>query len=146
VSAFSSQLEAMGRRFWGCDKPLLNGKKMRDFKELAVWKKSHDLVCRIYRISAAFPDEEKYGLSSQLRRAAASIPTNIAEGCGRSGDREFGRFLHISAGSASETEYLLLLSYDLKYIDPESYQDLSFKVKEIKRMLHGLIINLTPDR
>jgi four helix bundle protein len=89
---------------------------MKDFRKLDVWAKAHALTLAIYRVTAGFPTEERYGLTSQLRRAALSIPTNITEGCGRNTDAEFNRFLEIAMGSASETEYLLLLSFDLKYI------------------------------
>lgn len=88
---------------------------MRDFRQLKVWAKAHSLTLAVYRATAAFPREEQYGLTSQLRRAAASIPTNLAEGCGRYGDAELARFVGIAAGSASEVEYLLMLARDLKY-------------------------------
>lgn len=116
---------------------------MRDFRQLRVWEKAHELVLKIYRISRTFPDEEKFGISSQLRRSAASVPTNIAEGCGRNGDPDFARFLSIAAGSASETEYHILLSYDLGYIGKEDYLELSEKITEVKRMLFHFINSLT---
>jgi four helix bundle protein len=78
---------------------------MKDFRDLKVWEKAHELTLSIYQATAGFPPEEKYGLSGQLRRAAASIPANIAEGCGRSGDRELGRFLQIAMGSASAFDF-----------------------------------------
>ena len=90
---------------------------MRDFKKLQVWEKSHGLTLRIYELTAQFPREEIYGLTSQIRRACASIPTNIAEGCGRESPADFAPFLQIAMGSASETEYLILLARDLKYIN-----------------------------
>lgn len=80
---------------------------MRDFRELKVWEKSHQLTLAIYKITAIFPREELYGLTIQIRRASASIPANIAEGCGRNGVAELARFLHIAMGSASELEYHL---------------------------------------
>ncbi|MGA9994068.1 MAG: four helix bundle protein, partial [Pyrinomonadaceae bacterium] len=89
---------------------------MRDFREFKVWVKSHDLTLEVYKVTAAFPKEELYGLTSQIRRASASIPANIAEGCGRSGNPELCRFLQISMGSASELEYHLLLAHDLKFL------------------------------
>jgi four helix bundle protein len=80
---------------------------MRDFKEYKVWEKSHYLALEVYRVTATFPKEELYGLTSQIRRASTSIPANIAEGCGRSGNTELARFLQIAMGSASELEYHL---------------------------------------
>ena len=82
---------------------------MKSFKNLKVWEKSHTLVLAIYNVTANFPKEEMYNLTSQIRRAAVSIPGNIAEGCGRGGDGEMKRFLQISMGFASELEYFLQL-------------------------------------
>lgn len=89
---------------------------MKDFKELKVWAKAHELTVAVYGITRAFPRDEVYGLSAQLRRSAASIGANIAEGCGRRSDGELARFLQIARGSASETEYHLLLAKDLKFL------------------------------
>ena len=111
---------------------------MQDFKRLEVWKKSHSLTLEIYRITSEIPRSELYGLTSQIRRSASSIPANIAEGCGRHGNAELTRFLHISMGSASELEYHILLARDLKYIAPDDYNDVSNRLIEIKRMLTGL--------
>ena len=83
---------------------------MKDFRDLKVWSKAHNMALSAYRLTVHFPKEEMYGLTSQIRRAGASIPANIAEGCGRDGDGELARFLQIAAGSASELEYHLLLS------------------------------------
>ena len=77
---------------------------MRDFKDLLVWEKAHRVTLQVYRATRTFPADERYGLTAQLRRSAASIPANIAEGCGRDGERELARFISIAAGSASETE------------------------------------------
>ena len=88
---------------------------MKDSRKLKVWEKSHQLVLALYTITASFPREETYGLTSQIRRAASSIPSNIAEGCGRDGDAELSRFCIIARGSASELEYQILLARD----DPE---------------------------
>jgi four helix bundle protein len=110
---------------------------MQDFKKLAVWQKSHELTLRIYGLTAGFPREEMYGLASQIRRAAASIPANIAEGCGRGSNADLARFLQIALGSASELEYHLLLTRDLDYISAE-HQVVSERVSEVKRMLTGL--------
>jgi four helix bundle protein len=86
---------------------------MKDFKELRVWSKAHDLTVLVYKLTRAFPRDEVYGLTSQVSRSAASIGANIAEGCGRRSDGEMARFLQIARGSASETEYHLLLAKDL---------------------------------
>ena len=110
---------------------------MRDFKKMQVWEKAHQFVVRLYRITALFPKEEMYGLTSQIRRAAASIPANIAEGAGRDTQAELAHFLYIAAGSAAELDYHLLLARDLGYIDSGDYPELENCITEIKRMLHG---------
>ena len=112
---------------------------MQDFRNIQVWKKSHEFTLKIYKIICNFPKEEMFGLTSQLRRASTSIPTNIAEGCGRSSDAELTRFLYISMGSASESEYLILLSHDLKYINSAEMSSLNSSIQEIKMMLSALI-------
>ena len=116
---------------------------MRDFRELKVWEKAHRLTVQIYRITKNLPSDERFGLTVQLRRAAASIPTNIAEGCGRDSERELARFMSIAAGSASEVEYQLLLAEDLHYIQDEAYGELNKQVNEIKKMLNSFIQKLT---
>ncbi len=118
---------------------------MRDFRELKVWEKSHSLTLAIYKSTLTFPKEELYGLTSQLRRACASIPANIAEGCGRGSTAELARFFQIAAGSASELDYHLLLAHDLNYLDKVSYKDLAEATSEVKRMLTTYIqkINLS---
>ena len=115
---------------------------VRDFRELKVWQKSHKLVLDIYQVTGEFPRQETYALASQLRRCSASIPANIAEGCGRDGEAELGRFMLISMGSASELEYHLLLARDLDYLDSQQYQDLSQRTQQFKRMLSTFIIKL----
>jgi four helix bundle protein len=95
--------------------------QMKDFRELQVWHKAHELALEVYKASATFPKEETSGLSSQIRRAAASIATNIAEGCGRGTKNELKHFLQISMGSASEVEYQILLSHELGYIDSKAH-------------------------
>ena len=112
---------------------------MRDFRELKVWQKAHEVTLIVYRTTAGFPSQEKYGITGQLRRAAVSIAANIAEGAGRRSEREFARFLDIAMGSASELEYLLLLSHDLKVLDQEHYRNLDGLAVEIKRMLAGFL-------
>ncbi len=119
---------------------------MQDFRELQVWHKAHQLTLAIYPITAAFPREELYGLTSPLRRSCSSIPANLAEGCGRNGDAEFARFCSIALGSASELEYHLLLARDLKLIQPRDYEPLAQRTTELKRMLTGLMQKLTADR
>ncbi len=108
---------------------------MKDFKDLKVWERGHKLTLKIYKITSGFPREELYGLTSQMRRSCASIPTNIAEGCGRSRDTELARFLEISICSSSELEYLLLLSTDLNFITKSESEILNGELVEIKRML-----------
>jgi len=119
---------------------------MRDFRELKLWAKAHHLTCEIYKATANFPREEMYGLTSQIRRASASVPANIAEGCGRGGDAELARFLRIAMGSASELEYHLLLAHDLTMLNTPDYERLAKDVTEVKRMLAPFIQKLTADR
>ncbi len=116
--------------------------KMRDFRELKVWKKAHDFTLTIYKITKKFPSDERFGITAQLRRAAASIPINISEGCGRDSERELARFLSIAAGSASEVEYQIILARDLKYITDEIHKDLNCQVNELKKMLNSFIQRL----
>ena len=115
---------------------------MQDFKNLQVWQKSHALALAVYKETRSFPKEELYALTSQLRRAAASVPTNIAEGCGRGSDPEFGRFLQMAMGSASELEYHLLLAHDLGYVKDDPFEGLTANVVEVKRMLGSLLRNV----
>lgn len=115
---------------------------VKDFRQLKVWEKSHLLTLEIYRATKQFPKDELYGLISQIRRAAASIPANIAEGCGKCSDRELARYMQISMGSASELEYHLLLASDLDYLSTNDYQELVNHVIEIKKMLGPFIKKL----
>jgi len=115
---------------------------MKDFRTLNVWQKSHNLSILIYQKTKEFPKEEVYGITSQLRRAIVSIPTNIAEGCCRGSDKDFAKFVQIAIGSASESEYLILLSNELGYIEKDVSEQLIEKVCEIKMMLTSLIKNL----
>jgi len=109
---------------------------MKNFKELNVWLKAHQLVLAVYQVTKSFPSDELFGLTSQMRRAAASIPANIAEGCGRSSDAEFARFLYISFGSASELEYHILLAHDLGMLNEIDCGKLTENVIEIKKCSH----------
>lgn len=112
---------------------------MRDFRTLQVWEKAHQFTLAVYKVSSTFPKEELYGLTSQIRRAAASIPTNIAEGCGRGTNAELSHFLRIAMGSASEVEYQLLLAHDLSFLTNDAYTQLSEDLVRVKRMLNRLI-------
>ncbi len=111
---------------------------MRNFRQLDVWKKAHALTLSIYRLTADFPTTERYGLCSQLQRAAASTGANLAEGCGRETDADFRRFVQMSSGSACEVEYHLILARDLDLISEENYEMPNASINEIKRMLVGL--------
>lgn len=115
---------------------------MQDFRKLIVWQRSHQNTLAVYNFTRKFPAEEQYGLVSQMRRCAVSIPSNIAEGCGRGSDADFARFVQIAMGSSSELEYQLLLARDLDYLKPETYRPISEKVIEVKRMLGGLLNTL----
>jgi four helix bundle protein len=115
---------------------------MRDFRTIHVWEKAHRLTLELYEITKDFPADERFGLTSQLRRAAASVPMNTAEGCGRDSERELARFMSIAAGSASEVEYQLLLARDLGYLPDETYTALDQQVNEIKRMLNSFVQRL----
>ena len=115
---------------------------MQSFRKLQVWEKSHNLTLRIYKLTSEFPREEIYGVTSQIRRACASIPTNIAEGCGRESSADFARFLQIAIGSASETEYLILLAHDLKYFTADQYAELMDTIVRVKKMLTALVKNV----
>lgn len=115
---------------------------MKSFRGLAVWEKAHRLTLAVYSATRGFPREEQYGLTSQVRRAASSIPANIAEGCGRNGDNELRRFLEIAMGSASELEYHLLLAKDLQMLDEPRYSELNEQTCEVKRMLAAFIFKL----
>lgn len=106
---------------------------MRDFRELEIWKSSHELVLRVYKKTTEFPDEEKYGLTNQLRRSSTSIPSNIAEGCGRNTNKELIHFCHIALGSAYEIDYQLLLAKDLTFIKKEDYEVLFEKLTILKK-------------
>ncbi len=111
---------------------------MKDFRKLEIWKRSHSLALAIYESTKRFPKDELFGITSQIRRAAVSVPVNIAEGCGRDSDAELKRFLDIAHGSASEVDALLLLSRDLRLIMPESCAQLLAELDEIKRMIGAL--------
>src|SRR5687768_474751 len=119
---------------------------MKDFRDLLVWQKSHSLTLAVYKVSAQFPKSELYGLTSQMRRASASIPANIAEGCGKESDADFCRYIQIAMGSASEVDYHLILARDLGFLTESDYQQLNDQTQEIKRMLIGFIKKLKANR
>ena len=119
---------------------------MRDFHELKVWVKAHRLVVSIYAVTQHFPSEERFGLTRQIRRTAVSIPSNIAEGCGRNTEPEMARFLDIASGSASELDYQILLARDLRYIDEDNYKKLAHQIQEVRRMLYGFKKTMAPER
>jgi len=118
---------------------------MHNFKELKVWQISRQLVKSVYELSGSFPTEEKYGITSQLRRCSVSIPTNIAEGCGRNTDKDFAHFLNISLGSAYELESLLFLCFDLKLISENQLEEILARIAEIQKMTFGLIKTLRQE-
>lgn len=112
---------------------------MQDYKKLKVWEKSHQFVLEIFNLAKQIPKEETFGFTSQLKRAATSIPANIAEGCGKNTAKDFTNFLNISLGSANESEYYLILAKDLKYINGEDFEQLMLNINQIKGMLINLI-------
>ena len=111
---------------------------VRTFRDLIVWQKAHLWVLQIYKITKSFPSEEKFGLASQLRRSAASVPTNIVEGYKRKSRKEFLHFLNMADSSLEETKYHLLLARDLGYVEESEFMQLSDLCDEVGRMLSGL--------
>ena len=120
-----------------CYSNLLCGGDMRSHRDIDVWKKSVTLVSEIYTVTRTFPPEEMYGLVNQMRRAAVSVPSSIAEGAARDSQKEFLRFLSIAIGSLAEMESQVLIAKSLKFLDAENH--LSKEIEQICRMLHGLI-------
>ena len=115
---------------------------MRNFQDLTIWVKSHELTLKIYSATQLFPKEELFGLISQMRRSSSSIPTNIAEGCGRNSNPDFKRFLTIATGSSSELEYQLILSKDLKYLSEPTFKELLNELIEIRKMIYSFSRNV----
>ena len=115
---------------------------MKDFRNLKIWQRSHGMALVVYKLTRAFPKHELYGLISQIQRAAVSVPTNIAEGCGRDSDAELKRFAVIAMGSSSELEYLLLLPHDLEYLQTDVYQATYSELVETRRMTNSFIQTL----
>lgn len=118
---------------------------MRDFRKYGVWEQSHKLVLELYRLTKSFPVDEKFGLVAQIRRAVVSVPTNICEGCGKTSEKDFARFLGISFGSCQEVEYLTLLSRDLGFMDIYSYDLIQSEITSIKKQLYHLIKKLNAE-
>ncbi len=112
---------------------------MRDFRQLRTWEASHRLTLEIYSVTKDFPKDELFTLTSQMRRSASSISSNIAEGCGRETNKEYARFLQIAMGSAYELDYQILLSKDLGYIKASNYTELDVKIDSVKRQLAVLL-------
>jgi len=108
---------------------------VRNFRDLQVWRKAHQLTVSVYQATAVFPGHEQYRVSSQMRRCCVSIPSNIAEGCGRGGQVELARYLQIARGSASELEYQLLLARDLAFLETAEYERLACDLTEVEKML-----------
>jgi four helix bundle protein len=119
---------------------------MKDFRTLNVWQKSHELTLNVYQSTKAFPKEELFGLTSQIRRSCSSIPANVAEGCGRDSNGDFQRFLQIAYGSANELDYHLLLSRDLGILPQTKYDEQNQTLLEIKKMLAALIRKVQSER
>jgi four helix bundle protein len=119
---------------------------VKDYRKLEVWQRSHRLTLAVYAATKSFPKEELFGLTSQLRRASSSIPANLAEGCGRDSDAELKRYIDIAHGSASETEYHLLLAFELRYLTAAVHEPLADEIGQIKRMLGAFARKLKADR
>ncbi len=122
---------------------------MRDYKQLKVWEKAHLLTRDLYRVTKAFPSDERYGLTGQIRRAASSVGANIAEGCGLGSVAELKKHCQIAMGSATELDYHLLLAHDLGYLDDIAYEVLAIQTVEVQKMLSSFIVRLrgsTSDR
>lgn len=110
---------------------------MRNFESLNFWQRSHAFTIKIYKLTQSFPKDELFGLVSQMKRSASSVPTNIAEGCGRESVAELKMFLTIAAGSSSEVHYQLILSKDLSFIDERLFKELVTEIIEIRKMIYS---------
>ena len=118
---------------------------MRNYRDLKVWSRAHELTISVYSETRAFPRDEIYGLTSQIRRACISIEANLAEGCGRRGDPELARFVRISMGSASELDCHFLLARDLGFLGTETHLHLSEQLEEVRRMLTDFLQSIEKD-
>ncbi|MDH5399881.1 MAG: four helix bundle protein [Cyclobacteriaceae bacterium] len=116
---------------------------IHNFRELKVWEKGKNLVVDIYKVTRHFPDEEKFGLINQIRRSAVSIPSNIAEGCGKGSDKELVRYLKISLGSTYELESQFIISKELEFVNEGDFENIYDKLIEIQKMLYGLINSIS---
>jgi len=119
---------------------------MRNYKDLLVWEKAHNLTLAVYKITLVFPKDERFGLTSQIRRASSSVAANLAEGCGRRSDGEMARFVQIAMGSGAELSYYFLLARDLGLIQPAEYDGLNAEIGQIMRMLSSLSVKLKSAR
>lgn len=128
---------------WVYGLKIQRGNNMKDFTKLRVWQEAHKLTIQIYIVTKKFPSDERYGLTSQLRRAASSIGSNLAEGCGRNSDKELARFVSIAQGSAFEVRYQIILAKDLGYISPAEFSSLENQLLSISRMLTSFHQKLT---
>src|SRR5438046_10585562 len=117
---------------------------MRNYRDLRVWEEAHRLTLSVYKATQTFPREERFGLTSQIRRASASIGANLAEGCGRRSDGEMARFVQIAMGSGAELSYHLLLTRDLGLISKPSFMQLQSDLSEVMRLLSSLSQKLRP--
>ncbi|MEY4929721.1 MAG: hypothetical protein RI909_445 [Bacteroidota bacterium] len=112
---------------------------MKDYSKLIVWQKAHQNVLDVYKLTMIFPKEEQYGITSQIRRSIVSVANNIVEGCGKYTEKDFANFLQQALGSCQESEYLLILSYELGYLKKDQYKTIKSKIGEVKAMLISLI-------
>ena len=119
---------------------------MQNYKDLIVWRKAHELTLQLYRVTARFPRHELFGLTGQIRRCAASVGANIAEGTGRKGHAEFHRFLQMASGSTNELEYHFILAKDLGYLNSDLHDQLENRVIELRKMLSSLISKVNDQR
>jgi four helix bundle protein len=115
---------------------------MQSYQQLRVWQRAHALTLAVYRLATSFPADERFGLCSQLRRAAVSLPANIVEGSKRQSAADYARFLNIAEASLAETEYLLLLALDLGYVSNEAHQPIAAEIDEVARMLYALRVKV----
>ena len=118
---------------------------MHNYEELKVWQRSHALLLEVYRKSQGFPREERFGLTAQLRKSALSVPSNLADGCGRSTTRDFRRFVDYAGGSSKELEYQLRVALDLDYLSLQEHTELHAELDQIQRMLRGLHKHLSRE-
>ena len=119
---------------------------MKDFRDLRVWERARQLTLQVYKVTGSFPREERYGLTSQIRRWSASIGANIAEGCGKRSNNEFQRFLQIASGSASELDYHLLLARDLGFLPKDDHLALADSLATLRKVLTALLLKIDAER